>query len=298
MGGINLKPVSASNVFQSAFPERFKPKQGEGYRLWLPEIENLYRAKTHYLRPNYVFCLQAPENGINKPCPVCAQPDQYPRWRYGMNVVVYKTDSTGKLRFVSKDIGGKPTDTVDWDVKLWLFSQTAANDLYTIASMYETDKEWAFKHDVKVMCLDEQRGKYSIQAYPDAVFSARPEAQDLILASLKAGRRDPVKELGVLQSAEEMNAAIASGGLQKREKKDNQQQLGRQARPSNFPASEVREQSLSSPAVLSPKEGHSVADKALADETISGNGKETTREISSDKEFDELLDRIKAQKKG
>lgn len=291
--GINLKPVSASNVFQSAFPERFKPKQGEGYRLWLPEIENLYRAKTHYLRPNYVFCLQAPENGINKPCPVCAQ-GEYPRWRYGMNVLVYKTDSTGKLRTSIKNLDGKDVETVDWEVKLWLFSQTAANDLYTIASMYESDKEWAFKHDVKVMCLDEQRGKYSIQAYPDAVFSIRTEVQDLILASLKSGRRDPVKELGVLQTETEMLQAIASGALQKREKKDNGG--GSAGGPKRFPASEVREAAFNSPSTISPAAGHSAADKKLADETVVGNG-ETTREISSDKEFDELLNRIKAQKK-
>jgi hypothetical protein len=290
--GINLKPVSASSVFQSAFPERFKPKQGEGYRLWLPEIENLYRAKTHYLRPNYVFCLQAPENGINKPCPVCQQ-GEYARFRYGMNVVVYKTDSTGKLRPVVKNIDGKDVDTVDWEVKLWLFSQTAANDLYTITSMYENDKEWAFKHDIKLLCIDDTKGKYSIQAYPDSVFQTRAEAQDLILASLKAGRRDPVKELGVLQTETEMLQAIASGALQKRDKKDAPQ-LGRPA--ARFPVSEVRESAYASPSVIAPKEGHSPADKVLADEVINGN-RETTREIGSDKEFDELLAKIKNQAK-
>ena len=294
--GINLKPVSASNVFQSAFPERFKPKTGEAYRLWTPEIENLYRAKLHYLRPNYVFCLQAPENGINKPCPVCNQ-GEYPRFRYGMNIVVYKTDSNGKLRTVIKTIDGKEIETVDWEVKLWLFSQTAANDLYTIASMYETDKDWAFKHDIKLLCIDDTKGKFSIQAYPDAVFSLRAEAQDLILSSLKSGRRDPVKELGVLQSEQEMLQGIASGGLQKRDDKKGGQQGGFQAKAPRFPAAEVRDSAYSSPSTISPKEGYSTDDKKLADETISNGPRESTREISNDTEFEELLSRIKSQKK-
>lgn len=301
MDRMNLKPVSANAVFQSAFPQQFKPKDGEAYRLWLPEIDNLYRAKTHYLRPNYVFCLQAPENGINKPCPACMAGD-YPRFRYGMNVLVYKTDTNGKLRPVVKEIDGKPVDSVDWEVQLWLFSQSVANDLYTIASMYETDKDWPFKHDVKVLCLDRMRGKYSIQAYPDAVFTDKENIQELILSSLKAGRRDPVRELGVVQSQEELAAAVAAGALQQGNNKDQQKKGGnggelRAQSPKRFPVAEVREASLGSPSVLAPEAGHSESDKKLADETIEGHAKETTRDISNDGEFKELLDRIKNQKK-
>ena len=281
MSSPSLKPVSfgSADVFKSSFPQRFKPKQGEGYRLMLPEIDCAFMARVHYLEPSYVFCLA--ENNINKPCPAC-EAGVRGNFRYGMNVVLYKTDSNGKLREVARDVEGKEVMSYDWEVKLWLFSQGVANELYNIRSNWNL-----MEHDVKLLCTSEKPPKYSIQVAPESVYKSKEELRPLIIAALKSGRRDPVKEMAIYQNEADMTQAILAGAG-----KEKKSDFAPKNQNKPFPQAAIASSAFGSPSIIAPAAGTNAADKKLADEVVRAP-EESSREISNDAEFDELLNKIR-----
>jgi hypothetical protein len=283
----NIKPVSfqSGETFRSSFPQRFKPKAGEAYRLFLPEVDCAFQARVHYVKPNYVFCLAG--NGINQDCPACQTGDKDYRatWRYGMNVVLYKTDMAGNLRPVEKEIDGKKVDAFDWEVRLWLFAQTPANQIHSLRTSWDL-----MKHDVKLTCVSERPQKYDINPCQDSVFVAREDLRTLIATSIKNERRDPLKEMAVLQKAEEIQQAIAAGVNKKQNDAPvfgQQPTFGGQQQP-NFPQQGIQGQAINSPSVISPKEGVNAGDAALSQQIQKPTGTET-RNVSDDKAFDALL---------
>lgn len=301
--GPSLKPVSFENadIFRTSFPQKFKPRQGEAYRMFLPEIDCSFMARVHYLKPNYTFCLA--QNGMGKACPAC-DAGLYASFRYGMNVVVYKTDANGELRPVKKEIAGKNVEAYDWEVKLWLFAQTPANQLHTVRSTWKL-----MDHDVRLACISEKPQKYDINPYPDSVFQSRPDLQPLIIKSLKEDRRDPAKELGIYQDAAAIHSQLGPALAEEAQKKaarqnkqggswGQQPQGAYQPAPVQgaFPQAPLREAAFNSPSVIAPVAGYSAADAKLASEVVGPARTETVRDISEDGEFAALLNNIKNKK--
>jgi len=170
---------------------------------------------------------------------------------------------------------------------LWLFSQTVANELYNIRTNWNL-----MEHDVKLLCMSEKPQKYSIQVCPDSVFQTKPELKTLIVTSVKEGRRDPVKELAIYQSETEIMQALAAGAGQNK----NDRKPGGTRKAANFPADKVAAASMSSTNIFAPAAGNNEADKKLADEVVKAP-EETSRNISDDAEFDELLSKIRQGQK-
>ena len=284
--GPSLKPVSfeSSDIFRTSFPQKFKPRKGETYRMFLPEIDCSFVARVHYLKPNYTFCLA--QNGMGKACPAC-DAGLFASFRYGMNVVLFKTDANGELRPVKREVAGQNVEAYDWEVKLWLFAQTPANQLHGVRSTWKL-----MEHDVRLACISETPQKYDINPYPDSVFKSRPDLQPLIIKSLKEDRRDPAKELGVYQDAQTIINLLPAALAEEKQKKEARSK-SKFGGVGAFPAEAIRGAAFDSPSIIAPAAGHSASDSALNKELVQPARTETVRDISEDSEFAALLNSIK-----
>jgi hypothetical protein len=169
---------SDESLISKSVPKfRFQDAEKSSKKCILFLSQKLIKEAVHNIPENgYVKCLSvASADGTTQDCPACSNPATYKKARYGMHILEYTTDHTGK-----------PLKPLSFQVKMLPFAKSTAEKLQTL---FQSMGEQFTKMDVLVTC---ESPKYqTINFTPlisgPSLFSQLPEAD-------KAVQREEIKK--------------------------------------------------------------------------------------------------------